>query len=90
MKVFITQEHIDKGVKSNCTECPTALAILEQCEVDTIEVGSLWVEVRRNCALCPYELDMPSSLKRFIEKFDDGKLVTPIEFEIDLPKRVRS
>lgn len=80
MKVSVTQDHIDRGLRHSAGFCPIALAMNEQhgpghlvatCEsLFTNEDGVVaW-------------LKMPSEADDFIGKFDTGEPVQPFEFEV--------
>lgn len=79
--VVVSQRHIAKGKPGNCRTCPLALAILEACSNDNIQVGTIWnVEVYGDhasltladgawrTALLPY------TARTFIRHFDHGDL----------------
>lgn len=87
MKVFVTQKHIGNGLKRDCIRCPAALAILEQCQVDKVEVGGIFIKYWKEGGPLSNSLEIPSHLSQFIQNFDEGEPVAPIDFEIDLPER---
>lgn len=45
MIINVTQEHIDRGYKANCTFCPIALAVRPYGEISMLRVdnSSIWI-----------------------------------------------
>ena len=81
--ISVTQEHIDKGVKTSCGSCPIAIAAKE------VFIEGIEIAVGINCiGIDTYFVDVPGPARRFIRAFDDGKFVRPFSFEIDVPKRL--
>lgn len=77
MKIRITQRHIDLGCPKSTDpeQDPVALAIYE--------ATGLWVEVRSRKVITHYgQHYLPNPVQKFIEAFDDGQRVGPIEFEL--------
>lgn len=72
IKVKVEQKHIDKGIKESPTFCPIALA-LRDLNINTY-IGSDLLKMRHLTVLLPEEA------VKFIEDFDDGKMVQPFEF----------
>lgn len=78
MKIQVTPEHIKDGQKCSCYNCPIALALRDQFApgtyvsvcADSIQVDDLLYSVSRR-------------IQVWIRRFDDGREVSPIEFEID-------
>jgi hypothetical protein len=84
MEIFVTQDHIDRGIKENGTCCPIALAIKEQTEFKNVFVS--------DDVIFPYgglftfqKIFTASYIQYFIGNFDDGEYVEPFSFELDLP-----
>lgn len=77
MKVTVTQEDIGHGIKNNPCHCPVALAL--------IAAGVPNPSVFGNCVWAGdgsfYKL--PAEAYQFIADFDQGKLVSPIEFDVE-------
>lgn len=80
MKIYVTQEHINRGIKNDCIRCPVALALFDafpntkRVDVDT---GTLfWTNSMgdRNWS------KTPRSVWRFINRFDRGSDVKPFAF----------
>lgn len=76
MKIKVTKEHIDKGVKGSWDCCPIALAIKEQLNIESIEVNDELISTQER------DYRTPLSCVNFMEKFDEGDPVTPFEFEL--------
>jgi hypothetical protein len=82
IKVQVTQECIDNGVKDKCRECPVAQALIKA-GFDTPEVYSdkiqYWVNNDHVSAWACTE-----EVTDFIELYDDGNPVKPFEFEMTI------
>ena len=72
MKVKVTQEHINKGLKGSSCYCPIALAIGPNCVVQYshITIGNK-------------EYRTPQAVFEFLHAFDNGLPVKPFEFELN-------
>lgn len=81
MTIHVTQEHIRKGERGCCENCPVALAIQELTGDRRWRVGSskIWRngEMRR-------AVDHPQKVHRFVVKYDQGKKPRPFTFDLDL------
>ncbi len=85
MKIMVTQEHIDKGVRMNGDSCPVSLAV-------AAATGRSWYfETRRfyPCAsrdiqwLCRQNtMTLPHEVTRFIDDFDNRRPVQACVFDI--------
>ena len=82
MKIRITQKDIDAGVENSMEECPIALAIRRELNCRVAAVAAkvdiyYYSELtrRRQFSLSEEALD-------FLNKFDEGKHVTPLKIEI--------
>ena len=80
MIIKVTQEHIDNGVKFNCSKCPIALAMTEKFPNCAVGLFGYWVDATD--LTMDYKL-LPVNANKFIEMFDSGKKVEPFEFEIN-------
>lgn len=76
MKIKVTQEHIDKGVVSNCNRCPVALAVQEALANDSATVGSSFIHTGIK------SIEMPEEVYNFVHDFDAFLSVKPFEFEL--------
>lgn len=89
MKIFVSSECIKFGIAKNAQSCPVALAIDEQYESTgnyavsiTNSHLAIFTGVRRTRLTM-----LPPKVQYFIQKFDQGKPVRPIEFEMkDIPE----
>jgi hypothetical protein len=90
MRVDVTAEDIAKGVRSQCSDCPVALA-LKRALGDGISpvVGSDTVDLYFRASgmsyLRPLHIPLPMGTARRIQKFDRGEGMAPFSFEIDVP-----
>ena len=84
MKIYVTQEHINRGKKKSCNKCPVALAILDafpdarsvDADTDTLS----WSDNRSYYRGNKEFAITPRSVYRFICRFDAGKEVKPFAF----------
>jgi len=80
IKIKVTAEHIDKGKRNNCRECPVALAIKEQLNLPyDMQVGTLGVNIFYEKHTCTKYM-LSRAAERFINKFDGRKDVKPFNF----------
>lgn len=77
MKIIVTQNHIDRGVRGSCYSCPVALA--------TRDAGCQCV--LHLDYLCKYNEDqkfkLPKEVRNFIVEHDAWKDVRPFEFDLE-------
>lgn len=82
--ISINQNHIDRGSKGCAMSCPVALAIKDVVLDESI------VTINRYCFICHsykrYSERIPNHIYHWINDFDSGKVVSPISFELDIPK----
>jgi hypothetical protein len=82
MLIKVTQKHIDAGIPKNACFCPIAAAVRE--------LGFNEIALDDSVAVIKKKeghwdtVSVPSSVKKFIAKFDSGKFVEPFEFELDI------
>ena len=83
MKVRVTQEDIDLGIRSNPCYCPIARALVRKLSGKMVMVNHKAVTIgdihggfvgRR----------LPRVARQFIHKFDTNNEVSPFEFELDI------
>lgn len=78
IKISVSQEDIDNGTPGDETCCPIALAVKRQYpeynEV-SVEIDVLFLD--------DINYLMPIEASNFVDDFDEGKSVAPLEFEID-------
>ena len=75
MRIEVTADDIAKGMKSNCYQCPIALAIRRV--TGDVFVGR-WIVVNGK------RFDKIKSVSEFIANFDDGRPVEPFSFHLPL------
>lgn len=77
--IRVTQDHIDRGLKMDACQCPTALALIEA----TGNTNPGAVVVSHNAFwLGAQKFITPPAVAEFIRKFDHNMTVEPFEFEI--------
>jgi hypothetical protein len=86
MKITVTQEHIDKGIREDCTACPIALALRER-GFDKYSVGryAIYPNWGRRGAV-----GLSRAAVRFTREFDQGLPVQPFSFNLPGLKLKRS
>lgn len=96
MKITVTQEHIDRGVRCNSNGCAIALAISEACPIyDQVIVGLSSVKLYPLIEGPLVVLTLPPEARTFIRTFDNRRGPKPMSFELDVesggtPRRVRT
>lgn len=77
MKIKVTQDHIDHGLRGSCMQCPVALALRDAgflapfAGVENIHVQRKFVTT-------------PDTVQEFMKLFDNGLPCEPFTFEIGL------
>ena len=79
--VKVTQEDIDNGVICSGGLCPIALASAREFGLNT-EVNKVRCRVFRKGRFVVDDYDLPRSARRFITRFDKGKIVKPFNFKL--------
>lgn len=86
MKLDITQEHIDKGIRGSFESCPIALAAKKECPGKRIHINSATIRAYditddndRETGLIYW---LPVAARDFIQAFDGREPVKPFSFEI--------
>ena len=82
MKIKIEQSHIDRGFIRSRFCCPIALALLDMNERAKVEKHTVEL-LPRKWEIWPQVYKLPEKAVKFIMKFDAGKPVEPLEFEIE-------
>lgn len=77
MIVSVTQEHIDQGVRGDCSKCAIALAIK-----DIPEFKNEQVEVDGGIHIGGQAYYMPDRAIDFITRYDAGLRCVPFTFEL--------
>ena len=83
MKIKVTQEDIDKGIRHSPGSCPVARAINRQSEKDNASVGLSCIYFYNIGGFS--ETPTPLDAALFINKFDQRQPVKPFEFELEFP-----
>ncbi len=76
MIVSVTKDHIKRGKRLDCQECPIALALLDATGENFVAVGT-----RISVGYFNRYVATRSCL-RFIRKFDNGDKVKPFNFRL--------
>jgi hypothetical protein len=82
MKIKVTQEHIDKGIRSDANKCPLALAICDEGTKPT--VGLAYVYLWHEGTHTGKNVRLPHEALMFRRAFDARRPVEPFEFELEL------
>jgi hypothetical protein len=83
--VSVTEEDIKRGERHSLIRCPVYLAMRRVCPRMRFAVNS--IKILRGNYLCSHHNDYrdvpwPREVRRFIDRFDSGEKVTPIEFDM--------
>lgn len=78
IKIEVTQEDINYGIKGICDSCPVARAIKRKVKDHGVSVGSNYIRVWGK------EIQTLKKVSEFIRKFDTAKTVKPFSFCINL------
>lgn len=82
MKIQVTQEDINQGVRACTNNCAVALA-LKRAGFPFVQVHSKSVITKmRDDFTVAESIPLPEEVAFFIDSFDDGDPVGPIEFEL--------
>lgn len=85
MRVKVTQDHIDRGVRREPCLCPIALA-LKDLGVDKPNVHFTFVRWEEWGADGIFERlclpNLPAGARKFVKLFDEGESVKPFEFDL--------
>lgn len=87
MKVRITQEDINNGVRYSFRHCPIAIASTRAMpfkSVCYVNKSVMFIYNKDHEGRPPREIQLPSVAQKFIEDFDQMKEVQPIDFDIAL------
>jgi hypothetical protein len=84
MKILVTADDIENGLRNNCFQCPVALAIFRTLPTSRVKV----TETRTSI----WDMDgrvkvyyTPLTVSQFIRKYDHEQFVEPFSFELDIP-----
>lgn len=76
MKIEVTQEDIDKGLRFSSLLCPISLAVQRCLNIPSCKVIPGMISFGNN------EYDLPDPVNRFIVAFDTRRPVQPFTFEL--------
>jgi hypothetical protein len=83
LKISVTQEHIDNGVRGNCEKDPIALAMIDAKWMRPW-VGPLTIRTDGfNGGCMRQSFETPEIVWKFLSDFDNGRPVEPFEFEVE-------
>lgn len=92
IRIKVTQEHIQRGLRNSACSCPIALAMAEHFGDDLDHndnvVGCGFITHYEHGTGKRTSWWAPPEVERFIDKFDGGGAVSPFEFELR-PERIR-
>ncbi len=79
--IEVAQKHIKDGIKFKTEFCPVALA-LKDFGFENVNVKTNYVQFREKYdrSLTLYNIILPRSARRFINRFDSSKNVEPFKF----------
>lgn len=87
MKIKVTQQHIDNGIRAVSTRCPIALAVTDSGLIkkpNIVSVGPTYIhELDEQGFKCRVAI-VTLKIGDWMDKFDAGKLVKPFEFSMVL------
>lgn len=86
MRIDVTQDHIDRGIRKTCNQCPVALATIETIGDTTLRISHHEVYSGisgKNLAI------LPENVSEWIRNFDryspdTGYKPEPFSFEVNL------
>ena len=83
VRINVTQEHIEQGVRGNVYSCAVALAAQEVLGRDIVMIAD--IALRRGAVWSKFAV-LPEMVRAWIVEFDDGRSMAPITFELDIPE----
>lgn len=85
IKLKITEQDIARGKKFSLNLCPVGIAATRAFPNTTIAVGYVYVSSESDDEYRLYVL--PRFAKEFLEAFEAGKKVTPVEFDLKIVEK---
>lgn len=79
MKIEVTAEDIDNGIRTHFLQCPIALAIQRATRDPGWYVSARGTVINNKNAA--EEIKLPKKCAQFVTRFDDDKSVKPFSFE---------
>jgi len=82
MRIRVTQDHIDHGLRGSATSDPVALALQDEGFIRPyVGPDLIWVD-GRNGGFMRQTTMTPDSVVLFMKEFDNGVSVKPFQFEV--------
>jgi hypothetical protein len=85
VRVEVTAEDIKHGAMSDCENCPVAWAFIRATGLDHFKVSVDEITITWPFSDRKEAIELPESVSEWISAFDDGKPVSPISFDLDVP-----
>ncbi len=86
VRVRVTQEDIDEGVRGDCAGCPVARALLRTVPgILAAHVSTGHVDLEMYVAPDFVDIPLPSIAVTAIAEFDAGYPMSPFDFDLPLP-----
>lgn len=79
-RIAVTQDHINRGVRSSGNACAIALAVHEMFSDADIDVDDATISVYDFNTGKDIAFGLPQKASNFIHAFDDGEAVQPFSF----------
>lgn len=88
VKVTVTEEHINRGFRSNCRLCPIALALMDVDPFSRSFAGLHFVELSRCGQFTENNTDYmkartPPVVAQFMDDFDGHRRPKPMTFDLE-------
>lgn len=88
VKIQVTQEDINNGIKFKCESCPVALAIKRLLKPNVkVLVGDI-ISFMTNDSSEWKDVVTPERVWDFLVQFDNKRPVQPFSFELDIPEDI--
>lgn len=91
VRIEVTQEDIDAGVKGSCSQCPIGRAFERALGPGFgIQYGSQGVNLLHSDSVykqATLATALPRECRNFVMDFDAGLMVRPFNFSVAIPKR---
>ena len=87
VRVRVTQDDIDAGVRGDCTSCPVARAVARVVPAGwLVDVGLSTVAIfKPGRLLAAMDFHLPDDVVERITRFDEQGEMEPFEFDLPLP-----
>jgi hypothetical protein len=77
MRIEVTQQHIDKGIRRSAYHCPVAQALSEA-------TGDIWTTGRWDAGNGTVNVLLPEDVVERIIRYDDTREMQPFAFEMEV------